>query len=197
MKQRQPSRRTPTRSHIISSLILVTQFFCAALAQADAKNDLITETEAHQVMGSFSIGQCNVPAFLKATEKLGFQSLWSEYDSLDKHPLSDLDPDAMCLIALSSSFETYRTIRSKDGSESLVAAGKENTFPSSTPVTEVVFSLPRPLAPKSCVAFEGATVPYVITVRKVNGKLVRDIRRTDANQQCFVSAIKKKGLRGK
>ncbi len=194
MKQKQHSSRLSTSSWINSLLLLAALVVFEGVAQADSKNDLVTQSDVQKILSAHSTGSCDIPTFLQASKELGLEPVWSEYDDMEKHPLSDLSRESLCLIALSSSFETYRTEKSKSGRERLVSAGPENTFPSDRPVTEVVFSLPRSLTAKSCVTFEGATAPYVIVIKRVNGKLVRDIRRTDANEECFVSTVKKKGM---
>lgn len=62
---------------------------------------------------------------------------------------------------------------------------------------EVNFFLPRRLTSKNCVQFEGATAPYLITISKSKDKLQRDIRRTDADEACFIAEAKKKDMRAR
>lgn len=194
MKQKQRNLQPSTSSWINSFVLLAVFVVFEGVAHADAKNNLLTQSDIQRVLRTHSTGPCDVPTFLQVSKELGLEPVWSEYDDLEKHPLSDLSRDSLCLIALSSSFEAYQTVKSKSGHGSLVSAGPENTFPSDRPVTEVVFSLPRSLSAKSCVTLEGATAPYVITIRRANGKLVRDIRRTDSNEECFVSSVQKRGM---
>lgn len=176
-----------------SALILAVGglFGCSQAALADAAGDVLNKSDIQKVLKTFSTGPCNISEFSKSSQNLGFEPVWAEYDDLDEMPLTVLDQDSLCLIALSSSFQSYQ--RTKNGGE-LIVAGPENTIPENKPIVEVTFYLPMLLAPKSCVKFEGATVPYVVTISKNRGKLKRDIRRTDADEACFVAEVIKKGL---
>jgi hypothetical protein len=169
---------------------------CGASAK-DIKSDLITEAEFRQVFGMFSSTNCSIDIFLKKSEALGFKATWAEYDELEEMPLSELSANSLCLIALSSSFQAYKTSKSREGDQTSIEIGSENVFPKNKEVSELVFVLPKSLTPKSCLKFEGATTPYVISVKKSDGRLIRDIRRTDADEKCFVKFLNKKLLNRK
>ena len=179
-------------SALIAGLVLL--FGAGQMALADITDSLLTKSDIQKVLRTFSTGPCNISEFSKSSQNLGFEPVWTEYDDLEEMPLTALDQDSLCLIALSSSFQSYQ--RTKNGG-ALIVAGPENAIPENKPVVEVTFYLPRRLAPQSCVKFEGATVPYVVTISKSHGKLKRDIRRTDADEACFVAEVKKNGLGAK
>lgn len=172
-------------------------FGCNQAALADPANNVLTKSDIQQVLRMFSTAPCDISEFSKSSQSLGFKPFWTEYDDLKEMPLSVLDQDSLCLIALSASFKAYRMAKTKDGDKELTLAAPENRFPENKSVVEVTFFLPRLLISKNCVQFEGATAPYLITISKSRGKLQRDIRRTDADEACFIAEAKKKGMRAR
>jgi hypothetical protein len=180
----------------------LTRFFCllfsicfsaAAFAQVNGKNDHISASDFQAVAGAFSKGACDVPLFLRVSKGFGFKAVWLEYDGLEEWPMSDLDADVLCLMALSSAFQAYE-YKTLKGEMVRRPVGPVGYFPPSASVSEIDFFAPKSLVPKRCVGFKGATVPFVITISKVDGKLHRVVRKMDADESCFVAAIKQKGL---
>ncbi len=171
---------------------------CAASAQIPAQYDYITREEFEAVRMSFSSDRCDTQRFFAVSEALGFKPTGRQFDDASDEPeylLRDLGTDALCLIAMSSSFQAYgRKPPNKEGVIHRTAIGPENVFPERSQVSELIFFLPKSLAPKSCATLEGATLPYVIMVEKKNGKLVRRIDSTDADEDCFIAVMKKKKL---
>lgn len=177
---------------------LVSAFFASALvAQAASPGKYITSNDFDLVKEMFSHRECGIQKFFEISKALGFASTWRQFDDLPDEPvgqLEDLGSESLCLIAMSSSFQAYRhKPPNKDGIVYSEKIGYEDVFPKGTNVSELVFFLPKSLAPKKCVTFEGPLVPYVIIIEKKDGKIVRRIDRTDADEDCFIAALKKKG----
>jgi hypothetical protein len=157
----------------------------------------INHGEFEVIKGIFSQRICDIQKFMESSRALGLQPTWRVFDDDPSEPelqLSNLDSDSLCLIAMSSSFQAYRKKPpNKDGVEYLVEIGPSNIFPKSGNVRELVFFLPKSLSPKKCIHFEGATAPYAISFEKKAGKLVRRIDALDAEEACFIAALKKAG----
>jgi hypothetical protein len=184
---------------LIRQATLVTGLIsCGALAQTSAKEGLITQREFEAVRKPFSTDKCDIQKFFTESKVLGFKPTWRLFDDSPDEPegqLADLDSDSLCLIAMSSSFQAYRKKPpNKDGLIYSGAIGPKNVFPKHEQVSELIFFLPKSLAPKSCILPGGATLPYTISVKKKDGKLVRRIDALDAQEECFVAVLKKKKL---
>lgn len=171
---------------------------CGALAQTSTQEGFITQSEFEAVRKLFSSDKCDIQKFFVESKALGFQPTWRLFDDSPDEPegqLTDLDPDSLCLISMSSSFQAYRKKPpNKDGLIYSGAIGQKNVFPKQAQVSELILFLPKSLAPKNCVLSEGATLPYTISVKKKEGKLVRRIDALDAQEKCFVEVLKKKKM---
>lgn len=198
MKHKQPNLFRVCVPWLRRAAILVGLLSCSVLAQTPAQDGFITQKEFEAVRKLFSSDKCDVQRFYAESMTLGFKPTWRLFDDSPDEPegqLADLDPDSLCLIAMSSSFQAYRKKPpNKDGLIYSAAIGPKNVFPKHTQVSELVFFLPKSLTPKSCVLFEGATLPYTISVEKKDGKLARRIDALDAQEECFVKVLKKKNL---
>ena len=171
---------------------------CGIFAQTTPQDGLITLKDFQAVRKMFSSEKCDIRNFLAQSEVLGFRPTWQLFDDAPGEPegqLTDLGSDSLCLIAMSSSFQAYRNNRAnKEGVVYPVEIGPKNVFPKRAHVNELVFFLPKSLAPKSCALPEGATLPYTISVGKKDGKLVRRIDALDVPEDCFIAVLKKKNL---
>jgi hypothetical protein len=172
-------------------------FVTVAVAQAASPAKNITSDDFDLIKEMFSHRECDIPKFFEVSKALGLVSTWRQFDDSPDEPvgqLADLGSESLCLIAMSSSFQAYRhKPPNKDGIVYSDRIGPKDVFPKDANVSELVFFLPKSLAPKKCVTFEGPLVPYVIIIEKKDGKLVRRIDRTDADEDCFIAALKKKG----
>ncbi len=158
---------------------------------------IINHGEFEVMKNIFSQRICDIQKFMESSRALGLQPTWRVFDDDPSEPelqLSDLDSDSLCLIAMSSSFQAYRhKPPNKDGIVYPEKIGPKDIFPKGANVSELIFVLPKSAATQKCVTFEGPLVPYVIIIEKKDGKLVRRIDRTDADEDCFIAALKKKG----
>lgn len=198
MKHKQPNlfrMRVPLLRQVT---IVVGLLSCSVAAQTPAQDGLITKKEFEAVRKIFSSDKCDIQKFYAESKALDFKPTWRLFDDPPDEPegqLADLDTDSLCLIAMSSSFQAYQTKPpNKDGLIHSAKVGPENVFPKHKQVSELVFFLPKSLAPKSCVLFEGATRPYTISVKKKDGRLVRRIDAMDAQEECFIKSLKKNNL---
>lgn len=198
MKHKQPNLFRACVPLLRRAALVLGLLSCSALAQTPAQDGFITQNEFEAVRKLFSSDKCDIQKFLAESKELGFKPTWQLFDDSPDKPegqLADLDSDSLCLIAMSSSFQAYRKKPSnKDGQIYSAAIGPKNVFPKHTQVSELIFFLPKSLAPKSCALFEGATLPYTISVKKKDGKLVRRIDALDAQEECFVAVLKKRKL---
>lgn len=196
MKQRLPS----LVKFSMSFRFFISLVFCflahGVLAKSLGRVEYIGGIDFHKVLDAFSSSVCDSDRFLSVSKALGFSPTWRQFDDdpvNGESPLSDLDSDSLCLISLSSSFKAYRVTRNQDGSHRSAVVGRGDVFPNGARVNRLYFSLPKSPVTEKCVTFGGPLVPYVIIIEKKNGKLVRRIDRTDADEDCFIAALKKKG----
>lgn len=170
----------------------------AAFGEPVPPAKFINHGDFEVIKGIFSQRICDIQNFLESSRALGLQPTWRFFDDDPSEPelqLSNLDSDSLCLIAMSASFQVYRhKPPNKDGIVYPEKIGPRDVFPKDAKVSELIFVLPKSLAPKKCIHFEGATVPYEITFEKKAGKLVRRIDALDAEEACFIAALKKKGV---
>ncbi len=198
MKHRRPSLFRIAAALLMRSAVVLGLLSSVSSAQVPAQDDFITREEFEAVRKMFSFDKCDIPTFAAQSKVLGFKATWRFFDDSPDEPegqLSDLDSDSLCLIAMSSSFQAYRLKPpEKNGRVYSVAIRPENVFPENLKVSELEFYLPKSLAPKSCTPFEGASVPYKISVKKKDGWLTRRFNMTDTDDECFIAVLKKKKL---
>lgn len=198
MKPKQPNIFSGWALLLRYSPLVVALLSGCALAQTPAQDDFISLKDFEAVRKLFSSDNCDTQNFFAESKALGFKPTWRLFDDSPDEPesqLTDLDSDSLCLIAMSSSFQAYRKKPpNEDGLIYSAAIGPKNVFPKYTQVSELIFFLPKSLAPKSCILFEGATLPYLISIKKKDGKLIRRIDAQDAQEECFIAVMKKKKI---
>ena len=169
---------------LLSVTLWVSLFSYGVFAQAPIKNNFISQEEFLNIRKLFSSERCDIDKFIDESGFQGFRSVWRFYDDSPDEPegqLADLGAESLCLIVMSSSFQAYRhKPPNKDGIVYPEKIGPKDIFPKGANVSELIFTLPKSLAPQKCVNFEGATAPYAISFEKKAGKLVRRIDALDA-----------------